>query len=163
MRLDGIDAPESGQEFGPQAKQFMHEAASTRLSRSGGTRLTIWRLIAQVTADGRDLSVAAVEAGFAWHFIRHSNNPSSLPLRPVLARKDSGCGRSRTRNRRGPTVRSRTSVDYRLRTAPAETARPRFIVAATAPPVSSRASCRAEAACSRDQSGSARRKNVTPG
>jgi len=76
VRLDGIDAPESTQEFGPQAKQFMHEAAFDKVVAVRGNEIDRYgRLIARVTADGRDLSVAAVEAGFAWHFVRHSNDP----------------------------------------------------------------------------------------
>lgn len=77
VRLDGIDAPESGQDFGPQAKQFMTDAALNRIVAVRGNEIDQYgRLIARVTADGRDLSLAAVEAGFAWQFVRHSKDPS---------------------------------------------------------------------------------------
>jgi endonuclease YncB( thermonuclease family) len=76
VRLDGIDAPESGQPFGPQAKQFMSDAALNRIVVVSGSEIDrSGRLIARVTANGRDLSLAAVEAGFAWQFVRHSKDP----------------------------------------------------------------------------------------
>jgi endonuclease YncB( thermonuclease family) len=77
VRLDGIDAPEAGQDFGPQATQFMTDAALNKIVTVRGNEIDQYgRLIARVTVDGRDLSVTAVEAGFAWHFIRHSKDPS---------------------------------------------------------------------------------------
>jgi endonuclease YncB( thermonuclease family) len=77
VRLDGIDAPESGQDFGPQAKQFMTDAAFNKTVVVSGNEIDAYgRLIARVTVDGRDLSLAAVEAGFAWHFVRHSKDAS---------------------------------------------------------------------------------------
>jgi endonuclease YncB( thermonuclease family) len=76
IRLDGIDAPESGQDFWQQAKQFMSDAAFDKIVAVSGHEIDRYgRLIARVTADGRDLSVAAVEAGFAWHFVRYSHDP----------------------------------------------------------------------------------------
>ena len=76
IRLDGIDAPEGGQEFGQRAKQFASEIAFGKtvdvivrdVDRYG-------RLVARVMAGGEDLSVALVEAGLAWHFLRYSNDP----------------------------------------------------------------------------------------
>jgi len=76
IRLDGIDAPESGQDFWQQAKQFMSDTAFDKIVAVKGNEIDRYgRLIARVTLDGRDLSVAAVEAGFAWHFVRHSTDP----------------------------------------------------------------------------------------
>jgi endonuclease YncB( thermonuclease family) len=76
IRLDGIDAPESGQDFWQQAKQFMSDTAFDRIVAVRGNEIDRFgRLIARVTLDGRDLSLAAVEAGFAWQFVRHSNDP----------------------------------------------------------------------------------------
>lgn len=77
VRLDGIDAPESGQAFGPEARQFMRDAAFDRIVVVNGVEIDrSGRLIARVTANGRDLSMAAVEAGWAWQFVRHSNDRS---------------------------------------------------------------------------------------
>jgi endonuclease YncB( thermonuclease family) len=75
IRLDGIDAPESGQDFWQQAKQFMTDAAFDKIVAVSGDEIDRFgRLIARVRVDGRDLSVAVVEAGFAWHFVRHSQD-----------------------------------------------------------------------------------------
>lgn len=76
IRLDGIDAPESGQDFWQQAKQFMSDAALNKIVAVRGDEIDRYgRLIARVTVDGRDLSVAAVEAGCAWHYVRYSHDP----------------------------------------------------------------------------------------
>jgi endonuclease YncB( thermonuclease family) len=75
VRLEGIDAPESGQEFGQQAKQFITDSAFDKIVAVTGNEIDEYgRLIARVRVDGRDVSVAAVEAGFAWHFVRHSHD-----------------------------------------------------------------------------------------
>ena len=76
VRLEGIDAPELGQDFWQPSKQFMSDAALDKIVAVSGNEIDRYgRLIARVTADGRDLSVAAVEAGFAWHFVRYSSDP----------------------------------------------------------------------------------------
>ena len=76
IRLDGIDAPESGQDFGRRAKQFTSTATFGKTvdvlvkdtDRYG-------RLVARVLADGQDISVALVEAGLAWHYVEYSKDP----------------------------------------------------------------------------------------
>ena len=82
IRLEGIDAPEDGQDFSQRAKQFTSAAVF-------GTTVTVavketdryGRLVARVIADGQDVSVALVDAGLAWHYLEYSNDP-------VLARAE---------------------------------------------------------------------------
>jgi micrococcal nuclease len=82
IRLEGIDAPENGQDFSQRAKQFTSVAIFGK-SVSVGVKETdrYGRLVARVIADGKDVSLALVEAGLAWHFLEYSNDP-------VLARAE---------------------------------------------------------------------------
>ena len=76
VRLDGIDCPERGQDFSQRAKQFTSDLAFGQtvdvdvrdVDRYG-------RLVARVSAQGRDVSVALVRAGMAWHYKQYSSDP----------------------------------------------------------------------------------------
>jgi endonuclease YncB( thermonuclease family) len=76
IRLDGIDCPELGQDFGRRAKQFTSDLLFGRdvlvtpksLDRYG-------RSVARVLVSGRDVSTEVVRAGYAWHFVRYSSDP----------------------------------------------------------------------------------------
>jgi micrococcal nuclease len=76
VRLEGIDAPENGQDFSQRAKQFTSAAvfgktvdvAVKETDRYG-------RFVARVNADGQDLSVGLVNAGLAWHYLEYSKDP----------------------------------------------------------------------------------------
>jgi endonuclease YncB( thermonuclease family) len=86
IRLDGVDCPESGQDFGQRAKQFTSGllfgktvAVDVRdIDRYG-------RLVARVRVDGQDVSLALVNAGFAWHYKQYSGD-SELAHAEVAAR-----------------------------------------------------------------------------
>ena len=77
VRLDGIDYPERGQDLGQQAKQFTSEAIFAKevtvevrdVDRYG-------RLVARVSTDRADLSLAIVRAGLAWHYKQYSSDPA---------------------------------------------------------------------------------------
>ena len=72
VRLEGIDCPEKGQDFSQRAKQFTSDPTF-------GKEVTIdvrdvdryRRLVARVYVAGKDVSVALVEAGLAWHYTRY--------------------------------------------------------------------------------------------
>ena len=76
VRLEGIDCPESGQDFGQRAKQFTSDMAFGKdvvvdvrdVDRYG-------RLVARVTVDGEDVSLALVRSGLAWHYTKYSRDP----------------------------------------------------------------------------------------
>jgi endonuclease YncB( thermonuclease family) len=76
VRLEGIDCPERGQDFGQRAKQFTSEMAFGKdaaievrdVDRYG-------RLVARVTVDGEDVSLALVRSGLAWHYTKYSRDP----------------------------------------------------------------------------------------
>jgi micrococcal nuclease len=76
VRLQGVDCPEGGQAFGAAAKRFTSDLVFGRevMVRPRGTD-RYGRMVADVTVDGRDVGLALVEAGFAWHFLRYSDDP----------------------------------------------------------------------------------------
>jgi len=73
--LEGIDCPESGQDFGAKAKVFTSglvfgkdvEVKEYNLDRYG-------RTVARVYVDSKDLSLELVQAGLAWHFKKYSSD-----------------------------------------------------------------------------------------
>ena len=75
VRLDGIDCPESGQDFGSRAKQFTSdmvfgktvEVRQTDVDRYG-------RTVARIIIDKHDLSLELVQVGLAWHYKQYSND-----------------------------------------------------------------------------------------
>ena len=76
IRLEGIDSPEMGQDFGTRAKQFTSalvfgkdvEVKEYYLDRYG-------RMVARVLEGGQDVSLELVKAGVAWHFKKYSSDP----------------------------------------------------------------------------------------
>ena len=76
IRLVGIDAPEKGQAYGQQAKQFAASLAfgqTVTVRVSGHDRYA--RLLGEVIlSDGRSLNQELVRAGFAWWFRRYSRD-----------------------------------------------------------------------------------------
>ena len=76
VRLEGIDCPERGQDFGQRAKQFTSVMAFGKdavvevrdVDRYG-------RLVARVHVGGEDVSLALVRSGLAWHYTKYSRDP----------------------------------------------------------------------------------------
>lgn len=75
IRLEGIDAPESGQDFGTKAKQALSEKVF-------GKTVTIeWkekdkygRTLGHVIADGNWVNKQLVDDGFAWHYKEYNSS-----------------------------------------------------------------------------------------
>jgi endonuclease YncB( thermonuclease family) len=75
VRLEGIDAPEDGQDFSQRANQFTSQALFGKdVTVSVKETDQYGRLVSRVLHDGRDISVALVEAGLAWHYVEYSND-----------------------------------------------------------------------------------------
>lgn len=76
LRLNGIDAPERGQPFGNNAKQFLSD-------RIGGQLIQITpldtdrygRTIAELNHNHERITLALVRQGLAWHYVRYSDDP----------------------------------------------------------------------------------------
>lgn len=80
VRLHGIDAPESHQDYGTRSKQFTSERVfgkSVRVKVRDTDRYG--RSVAEiVTADGRSLNQEAERAGMAWWYRRYAPNDRTL-------------------------------------------------------------------------------------
>jgi endonuclease YncB( thermonuclease family) len=76
VRMQGIDAPECGMPFGPQAQRFLAQLVlgrTVKMSKTGRDRYG--RTVATVTVDGQDVGFAMLQVGLAWHD-RHYNRKS---------------------------------------------------------------------------------------
>jgi endonuclease YncB( thermonuclease family) len=76
VRLQGIDAPETGQAYGTRAKQVAAQLAFSQTVTVHPTgRDRNGRLLAEITLpNGRSLNQAMVRAGYAWWFRRYSTD-----------------------------------------------------------------------------------------
>lgn len=87
IRLWGIDCPERGMDFWRRARQWTSEHAFGKpVQVLPMDRDTYGRLVARVYVEGRDLSLGLVEAGLAWHFVRHAPNALELAAAEAEAR-----------------------------------------------------------------------------
>ena len=76
IRLEGIDCPELGQDFGTRAKQFTSalvfgkdvQVKEYNLDRYG-------RMVARIYVEGKDVCLELVKAGLAWHYKHYSSDP----------------------------------------------------------------------------------------
>jgi micrococcal nuclease len=87
VRLEGIDAPESGQSFGRKAKDAL---AALVAGKNVSVRKTgddqYGRTLGVVIVDGVDVNAKLVEDGWAWHFKKYSTDARLAKLE-VEARK----------------------------------------------------------------------------
>lgn len=77
IRLRHIDAPESGQPFAAQSKQYLKQLC---LGKAIVFRIHKWDNYSRGIGDvdllnGRNLSAAMLEHGLAWWYRRHSRSP----------------------------------------------------------------------------------------
>lgn len=76
LRLEGIDCPELHQSFGTRARQFTSSLVFGRKVTVSAQYLDrIGRTVSRVSVNGKDVSLALVEAGLAWHYRRYSSDP----------------------------------------------------------------------------------------
>ncbi|MDO5651225.1 MAG: thermonuclease family protein [Moraxella sp.] len=79
VRLLGIDAPESRQDFGSRSRQSLARCVRTGLDN--GTLSIIYhgkdrygRLLGKVMANGTDCNLAQIKRGLAWHYKAYQTN-----------------------------------------------------------------------------------------
>lgn len=78
IRLAHIDCPEKGQPFGKAAKQFTSDFCFGKILTVlyGGKKDRYGRVIGVVFSEnGENLNQQLVQAGFAWHFKKYSDEP----------------------------------------------------------------------------------------
>lgn len=72
VRLQGIDAPECGMPFGPQAQRFLEQLVLGRTVQMTTTgRDRYGRTVATLAVDEQDVGFALLQAGLAWHDRRY--------------------------------------------------------------------------------------------
>lgn len=75
VRLEGIDAPETGEPFSGQARNATRVLMFNKKVQVKGTDVDDYnRLVARVTVDGKDSSLEMLQAGLACHFTRFEND-----------------------------------------------------------------------------------------
>ncbi len=76
IRIDAIDAPESGMPFSKNSKKYLSALCFNRyVTLNVKTTDRYGRLVARVTLpDGRDLSAEMIRAGMAWHYKKYSKD-----------------------------------------------------------------------------------------
>ncbi len=75
IRLEGIDAPESGQPLGDKSKQALSAKVLGKQVTVTWSKLDVYqRLLAHITVDGQWVNKEMVAEGWAWHYVQYSNN-----------------------------------------------------------------------------------------
>jgi endonuclease YncB( thermonuclease family) len=75
IRFDGIDAPERGQPFSNRAKSTLSDLVfgkTVKVDTEGTDKYD--RTIGRVYVDGRDVGLAMLEAGVAWHYTKYDQS-----------------------------------------------------------------------------------------
>src|SRR5262245_38684438 len=88
IRLHGIDAPESKQDFGTQAKKLTSELSFGQVvTVRPHDRDRYGRTVADVVlSDGRLLNHELVRQGLAWHYVQYARNEGTLSKLEAEAR-----------------------------------------------------------------------------
>jgi endonuclease YncB( thermonuclease family) len=89
IRFNGIDAPESGQPFGRNAKQFLSDHIGGKVVRvvtHGEDRYE--RTIGDVYADDSLVNLEIVKAGLAWHYVKYAPDDKALAAAEAEARAE---------------------------------------------------------------------------
>lgn len=88
IRLNGIDCPEKGQDFGKRAKEFTASfCKGSTVEVHVVEQDKYGRKVADVYVNGSSLNKALVRSGLAWHYKKYSND-SELAALEEQARAD---------------------------------------------------------------------------
>ncbi len=83
VRLEGIDCPERGQDFGTRAKQATSDLAfGETFQVEVRDHDRYGRIVGRVFVGDTDVSLALVEQGLAWHFKRYSSEAALASAAP---------------------------------------------------------------------------------
>ena len=75
VRLADIDAPESGQAYGNQARKALNKLIYKQIVTLKNTSQDKYgRTVATVFSGSTNVNLAMIEQGYAWHYKRYSNN-----------------------------------------------------------------------------------------
>lgn len=88
IRLDGIDCPETGQDYGQKAKQFVADLCAgktIKIENKGIDRYK--RVLGVVIVDGVNVNEELVRNGLAWHY-KHFSKSTRLDSLERLAKSE---------------------------------------------------------------------------
>lgn len=75
IRLNGIDSPEIGQEFGQASKRHLTKLILDRNVTVSGRKVDRYgRLVAKITIGDRDINLEQLRAGMAWYFRKYAGD-----------------------------------------------------------------------------------------
>jgi endonuclease YncB( thermonuclease family) len=81
VRLSGIDAPEKSQPYADRSRQHLRDLMRDARIRLEPVKLDVFgrtvarvRVLAEDGTSGRDVGLAQIEAGMAWHFKRYRSD-----------------------------------------------------------------------------------------
>ena len=81
IRLDGIDAPETGQSFGAKSKEALSRIVfGKQITVETKDKDRYGRLIGRVLHDGEDVNARMIKDGWAWHFKEYSKDKTYAAL-----------------------------------------------------------------------------------
>ena len=89
VRLADIDAPESGQAYGNQARKALNKLLYKQMVTLKNTKQDKYgRTVATVFSGSTNVNLAMIEQGYAWHYERYSNNAEyAAAMRQAQAKK----------------------------------------------------------------------------
>ena len=89
VRLADIDAPESGQAYGNQARKALNKLIYKQMVTLKNTKQDKYgRTVATVFSGSTNVNLAMIEQGYAWHYERYSNNAEyAAAMRQAQAKK----------------------------------------------------------------------------
>ena len=86
IRLQGIDAPEIKQAFGPESQQYLSRIVLGKQVTIVWTKLDKYRrTVGTIMLDGRDINIEQVKAGMAWHFKKYEDEQKPEDRRTYAA------------------------------------------------------------------------------
>jgi endonuclease YncB( thermonuclease family) len=78
IRLQGIDAPERAQAFGPASREHLNDLLFGKVVMLQGEKTDQYgRILCKVLVDGRDANLEQINAGFAWFYRHYERDLSS--------------------------------------------------------------------------------------
>lgn len=91
VRLEGIDCPELGQDFGTRAKQFISSMVFRKtVVVKECSQDTYGRMVVRVYVDGVDLSLELVKAGLAWYYNAFNSDPALAAAEKAARKQEIG-------------------------------------------------------------------------
>lgn len=78
IRLSGIDAPERAQPFGQRSKEYLSALVFGKMIAVETAKQDRYkRTLGKIVLDGRDVNLAMVVTGFAWHYKKYEREQSA--------------------------------------------------------------------------------------